>query len=274
MVNNKLRAMLKNNPNFVLKEELVEQDFARYYEKFKLWPFINISLRGGFSLPNYNVDATYSVLDGVDYEAPYNASLQTILGGSLEIFPIRNLSLNGELNYAKYDFSREVGTDQAWRLEYEEELDLWEFNLYLKKYFTIKGFDYQPYIFGGIYMTQMVEASGDIKLTYDAVDKLTNTTDNNDISTTSIDRLADRNEFNQGIMMGLGFNRKIQNFMVGMEGRYYTGANNIMSVRNRYRNQELVFNYYYVDNDVTVDKLELAIKIGYIFRYNIHKKKN
>ncbi len=273
-VNKGIVKLLKNNPNFKLREGLVQQDFVAYFNKFRVRPLLSIGVRFGIGIPQYKVTKKYSILDGVDYNAPYNWRVEGQFEISVEFSFINNLSLSSEAGYISYKYKRSITGVDSWNLDYTEKISYFEFPLYLKKYFEIKKLNYKPFLLTGLYFTRLQSAFADVELTYHSYDYLTNETDRNDISSTKIDRVDERTLNNYGVLFGLGLSHKIKNFIFSTDVRYSIGINNIMSVKNKYHNSELIYNYYYVDNDVKINKLDLSFSVHYVFNYVVKKLKD
>ncbi|MCH8331636.1 MAG: hypothetical protein IH946_09725 [Bacteroidetes bacterium] len=269
-----LRKMLNNNPNFKLKTELVEQDFKRYYDKFIVRPMFTVGLRGALSIPNYKTTKTYEILSTVDYTAPYEATVEYQVGGFAELYPFKDIAICADVNYSIYNYNRDVRTTEGWSLDYVEELSYFEFPVYLKKYIPIPNMDFSPYLYGGIYYSRLANSWVDVSLNYNSFDALTGEVDDNTIASTSVNRNDERVQFTNGILFGAGINKRVKNFMFSIDARYSIGNTNVMSIKNKYRNNELVYNYYYVDNDITIDKFELGVSVYYIFKYRVKKKRD
>ena len=266
------KKLLKNNPNYELKKDLVQPDFVRLYNSYRIRPLLTAGIKAGLNFPIFNVAKTYSVYDSVDYEAPYKSRTGYQFGVSGEVEPIRNIAVCADINYAAIKYERSIDGVKGWNLNYKEKMSEFEAAGYLKIYFTKKRL--KPYIIAGAYVSRLSDAVANVSLTYKTIDRLTLQLDEYSISQNNISQNNQRTIFNNGVLVGLGARYKISNILIGAEAYYSVGLTNLADGDRRYSNSDLLYNYYYVDNDFKVNKIMVSVTASYILKYSVKKKKN
>ena len=112
----------------------------------------------------------------------------------------------------------------------------------------------------------MLSASSDFSATYQP-DK-TNYSDN---GVNSNDR---RNNTDFGLLGGIGLNWKFDPaWQLFVEFRYTYGLTNIVNDGNRYSDQNLIFNYFYLDDDLKISNGLFTIGVVRNLNYKVIRQK-
>ena len=262
--------LLNNNPHYELKETDSHEDFDNLVNKFDVHPLFTIGITNSLFFPKFKTTKTYSILDNVDYNAPY-ATVNTILlyYPWVEYEFIKNLSVRADIiNLSiKYDRNFIRGTD--WNMIYHEDLSLIEVPLCLKKQFPI-GKNVIPYASAGIGYLRMYKANGNASITYTNEDVFTGDKTNY-LATESSDMLNMRNQNSYEWIAGAGIGYKFKNLGIFLDAKYSGGLNSLTNSAKRFNNTALTNNYFYIDNSVKLNKYELGISISYTVK-NLIKK--
>ncbi len=260
--------LMSTNPNFKPKEGAYQEDFYTRLNKISVRPMLSLGLHFGFNDAIYSNAKTYSVLEGVDYSAPYKSSPGYDVGGYVEFEFLNNISVNLGLDYSSLSYTRNLqGAVNNFSAMYNENLSYLSTPLYLKKYFGAKAM--KPFIILGMNYSMLRRAVADISVQYTATDPTTNESDHFSISGNSIDQRPLRTDAIYGIVVGAGCSRRIKNFMFHADGRYVIGMNYFTNSFNRLNNEELILKYYYIDNAVTINKIQVSVSVAYIFHYHV-----
>lgn len=268
----RMEELLKVNPNYEVKTEIVQQDFLKYLNKWKVRPRLSVGGRVGINIPTFNVKRTYTILNGVDYSAKYKGQLVFHGGVMFEYEFINNLSGVVEFIFSQYKYERTLTGNNNWQLKYDERINYFEVPVYIKKYFSFDNSKLEPYLLAGGIFQFPYSATADLNLAFNNFDVLTGTTDQNTLTSLDVDRENEREGFNADLAFGAGLSRKVKNVVFSFDLRYVLGLTNIMEVTNKYDNQDLIFNFYYIDNDVKASKFEFSVSVNYIFNYSIKKQ--
>jgi hypothetical protein len=271
-VDNALKHLLLVNANYRPIEGVYQQDFYSHFNKITVRPQFSAGAHFGLNVPVYSVAKTYSILNGVNYAAPYRSQpgFSSELYFGYEFYG--NISLTSGIDYSLFRYKRNLSSSLSdYTMEYNESLNYFSIPLYLKKYFgtTTK----KPYLLLGANYNVLQKAVADITAKYSEVDFFTGESDNFTNSLNGIDQKPIRTASFFGIIAGAGFSYKINNLLIQFDVRYTEGLNYFTNSENRLNNQTLIFQYYYVDNAVILNRIELLGSVSYIFRYDVKLRK-
>lgn len=271
-INKSLVKLLKVNANYKPKEGAYQEDFYTYFHKVTVRPALSVGFHFGLNVPVYTVAKTYSILNSVDYNAAYKSLPGYDLGGYAEYEFLKNLSVNLGCDFSSLQYKRSLsGTANKYNAEYNENLKYLSVPLYLKKYFGNKFT--KPYLLVGGSYSSLQKAIAEITVGYTAVDFLTNSSSNFAISKSNIDQKPMRTSVVYGAIFGAGCSHRIKNFLFHVDARYNMGLNYFTDSNKRLNNEVLTYSYYYVDNAVTINKIEVSGSIAYILQYHVNAKK-
>ncbi len=266
-----VKSMLENNPHYELKDGNNNEDFELLVKKFDVHPQFSIGVRNAALLPKLKSTKTFSILNNVDYSAPYTTAKTILIYNIWAEYEFhKGLSLNSEfidfsLNYNR-NFSR--GTD--WSMAYRENLSFIEVPLYLKKYFPI-GKNVMPYVDLGIGYLRMTKAAAGSSIAYINEDAYTGAKTNFAAGSENMDMLKMRNENNYEWIAGAGIGYKFKNLGLFIDARYCGGLMSLTNTSNRFENTALTNNYFYIDNAIKLNKFEIGISISYTLINSIKK---
>ena len=82
-----------------------------------------------------------------------------------------------------------------------------------------------------------------------------------------------RNKNRQGIILGAGVSYKMKNFLISADAGYRVDVGkHITNSDKRLKNNDLLFKYYYIDNDININRIDITLCVSYIFKYSIKSK--
>ena len=156
-------------------------------------------------------------------------------------------------------------------LNYSEVLKSFETSLYIKKYFFHKQF--KPFVYAGGYFSDLTKATADLELTYKLKDNITPDVDNYYLSQNNINVLNMRNTKRQGVISGIGISYKTKNILISADASYRMDiGTHLTNSTNRYKNEQLLYEFYYIDNDVNLSRVDVSLSVSYIFKYSVKSK--
>ncbi len=271
--NNLFVKLLNNDPNFKLKENLYQEDFYTYYSRIKIRPLFSAGLKLGVNYPHFSIKDIYSVSNANNYSSDYQPQLGYSYGAFAEYQFYDNLSVVTDNCFSKMSYNRTInGTDvNKSELNYSEVLKSFESALYVKKYLFHKQF--KPFVYLGGYFSDLTNANANLELTYKLKDKITPDVDNYDISKNNVDVLNMRNTKRQGVISGIGISYKTDNFVISADASYRLDiGKQFTNSANRYKNEQLLYEYYYIDNNVNLSRLDISLSVSYILKYSVKSK--
>lgn len=265
--------ILNNDPNFKLKENLYQEDFYSYYNRIKIRPMISGGLKLGMNIPRYSIKHLNTVYNSADYSLAYKPVVGYMYGMFAEYQFYDNISVLTEGCFSKMAYKRTIegSGNLGLLIHYSEALKCYEQTLNVKKYFLHKQF--RPFVYLGGYLSYLHTATADIELTYKLKDNITPDVDDYYLSKNNIDVLAMRNTKRGGLVVGSGISYKTKNILISADAAYRMDiGKHLTNSANKNKNEELLYKYYYIDNDVTLSRLDVSITVAYIFKYSVKSK--
>ncbi len=184
-----------------------------------------------------------------------------------------NISVMAEGSFSKMGYKRTIegSGNLGLSIKYAEVMKSFESSLICKKYFLHKQF--RPFVYLGGYMSNLNSAIADIELTYKLKDNITPDVDDYYLSKNNIDVLEMRNTKRGGIVSGGGISYKTKNILISADACYRLDiGNHLTNSNNKYKSEELLYKYYYIDNDVNLSRVDISVTVAYIFKYSVKSK--
>jgi len=269
---NALVQLLKVNANYKPNPGAYQEDFYTHLDRIQTRPKLSVGLNAGLNVPVYNNSQTYSVLNGLNYSAPYKSVPGFTTGLNFEYEFYTNLSLVTGLDFSLFNYKRNLSSSLSdYTIDYSESLNYLILPLYLKKQFGSKKL--KPYIILGGDFNFLQKATADITASYSEVDFLTGLSDNFTNSISNIDQKVMRTSTFGGLTAGAGASYRIKNLVFQVDIRYTAGMNYFTNSSDRFDNEQLIYHYYYIDNAVTLNRIEMTASVNYIFLYDVRVRK-
>ncbi|MDX2302550.1 MAG: porin family protein [Microscillaceae bacterium] len=282
-----MRIILRKNPDYDPRDNLPERKnkvFHKLYHDHRYWPTYYLGGKIGINSTFINVSNVYSVdQTNAGNEAKYSTSLSYRGALALEL-PIlkrdKRFYFAPELAFSinQYKFSDKLLDFAA--LELTETQTWLQTPLLLKYYFqredkrdkplssaeisanefikNIKN-SFQPFVEAGISLGYLLSTKADAART----DLLPNG-NSRKFESKSNNFGTQRKKLNYSLIVGGGF--KLKNlFKTGwdfyLEGRYEYGLPNLVNKEKRGENENLLYNYGYIDSDFSVNSIVLSLGI-------------
>jgi hypothetical protein len=269
-----VNVMLIKFPHYELREADNSEAYNRLVKKYKIHPEISIGIRNSADWIIYKPTKIYSVLDGLDYSAPYeHKGYGFMYYGWGEIEYDKDISINGELIYFWTKYDRNIKKAPGFNLNYWEINNFIEIPVYLKKYFHI-GKNILPYVTAGMGWLKMTQANGNADITYTKDDIITGKNADLNASIRNVNMGEMRNENTYEWIAGAGIGYKIKNLRLFLDARYYGGLNSFTNAAKRLSNTTLINDYFYVDNSVKLNQFEVGASISYTLTNKVKRIKH
>ncbi len=264
--------LLKSNPNYRLTDPDVVSRYNTAIKKYIVRPAFIVGIQGGFTLPFSHIQTVYSILDGADYTKKYTSQFGITTGLHFEWQFMPRLSICADPSFSRVSYKRTITGEREYNLQFSEVMSNYDGALILKYSFPVHRFLFS--VAGGYSMTSIRSASADVELSYTAYNSITGNYDPYRQASNKINLMADklRQTSISSPVIGLGTAYRIDNFIFSVDARYLYCKTNMVNPDQRYANAELVFDYYYIDNDFDINRLEIKGGISYILAYRISKK--
>ncbi|MCU0443420.1 MAG: PorT family protein [Microscillaceae bacterium] len=270
--------LLRIDPEYTFASAPIE--FKNFHDEFRVKPYLILGLKAGGNYSQIRALKTFSVDNASANNGTYKMLLGFQAGANLNVYLSRRLELGLEVLYRNLNF--QFNNDNLLgfvNLTYTENQTLLEVPLFLKFNF---GDNYNfgkdrrffknrlnPYIFLGGSLTNLLN----VESTANRRDQTGGESTPLSIEATNLDMSDLRRRLNYNAVGGLGIEYKRGRNILAFEVRYNYNLQNIVKTENRYNNNELIFKYGYVDNDMLLNNL--SFNIAYLHPlYKIREKKN
>jgi hypothetical protein len=259
--------LFKESPNYS-PGQLYQVDFYRLVKTVEVRPKFYGGISIGLNKPLFKVTQVYSIYDSTDYAAKYQSNYNYVYTGFLEWQFMKNVSINGAYSYSKMAYERNIlrnGID-SFALKYNELIYSNELGISIKKYFSNGRL--KPFVGLGANQSSVRQALAGADLNY--VTNIYGVNEKQNLTKNNIEVGDLKNTRRLGITSFVGLNYKINNLFLAIQLRYLNELNNFINENNRYNNVDLMYTYFYLDNDVILKRIDMSISVGYIFKYKIH----
>ncbi|WP_185154339.1 porin family protein [Fulvivirga sp. M361] len=251
-------ALLKFNPQFEINEGADPAELINLYGTFRTTPILSYGIKGGGNITLVEVLNSFGVhnLEGTDGEYQKDPGFQ--VGFSVEIPLTKKLTLNPEL-YLMGNFNTYVNNfgniDSLNRFIRKQEFTFSHLTASLPvtlQYRLIDNSKLNPYVFAG--------ASANYALS-STLNGQTNSS-NESFEGPTEDLMEQRFALNFNAILGGGIKLKVGKNQLLIEARFNYGILNQLDEDKRYANQELLFNYGYIHDDIKLHSI--ALSVGYL----------
>lgn len=240
--------IMKLSPNYEADKLKESPDVIQLFEKYKPSAFLSLIFYGGTNFSTLKASNTYSIVGNNDAEDLDNyknlSGFQLALGIEYKVY--KSLWLETAFQYRNTGYKIDIPNIEGRTVGYEEKLNYFDLPLNVKYYFLDGSI--QPFMATGLNFSFLNSALGN--LSRDEVSDI-------------VDRIAQRNSFYLGYNIGLGmqYKKKGLGFQLGLN--YLINPSNLNAEGTRYENLDLVFKYYYLDNDFRSNNFQVNLGISY-----------
>jgi hypothetical protein len=253
--------LLNKNPNYVVQTTVDPQPFVNILNKFEQSPRSVLGLYVGEYIPFINIDKSYSIWDAGDYSSKYNTEANLSFSLYYQYFLTKKLSISLEPEITRLKFSRKISTANMFDMSYSEKATILKipvsigYEIYKKGNFstTLSAGVYSSYNWGHQYnFSYQLPDAGVIDLTGEL---------NNQ-----------RNTNNYGYKAGLDFSYTKDRLRFSAKINYSSDFKLYNNSDKHYNDNNLLLDYYYIDDNIKITNLDIKIGIAYTFSYKIKHK--
>jgi tetratricopeptide (TPR) repeat protein len=258
---NAAEEMLQINPKYEPSKVKDPVELIKLLREITIIPkfTFGLAMSIGGNIAFVNVRGSYN---GAEYTKDYTSkgSWQVGLTSGYNWNEIISLQSGIVASSSKYNVDYSVGN---WQMHLEEQLIYLKVPLYarFKTKEEIKGFRFFSDVGG--YIGFLSAASADIsrknEVTMDSKVEL------------DLDAKQRRNKLEYGLLAGVGTTKKVGPVNLALDIRYYLSYANITNQGNRYNNSNLLYGYYYIDDDLRLNNLAISLSVIYSVNYKVIK---
>jgi opacity protein-like surface antigen len=245
-------AIMKIDPNYEADKVQDPTEVILLFKKYKPSEELKIRFSGGPNFSQVTASEVYPVTSTADESdlSNYESKTGYQFALTLEKRLYKALWLQGGLGYRNVSYSNTLTNIENRSINYSEKLGYLDVPLMAKYYFREDRFT--PYAQAGVAFSFLNSALGE--LSRDNVSDL-------------VDRKNQRNTFNIGYVIGGGASYRIKNLSFQAGVNYMYAPANLPKEGTRYDNVDLVFKYYYLDNDFAMNNWQIDLGITYNLVY-------
>jgi hypothetical protein len=255
--------LLKLEPEYEINQAVDPSEFIGLFDNYRTLPVYSLGVFGGLNYSNINVTELYGVHNISNAAYEYNSSgMGYQLGARLNRFLVKGLEFCLEFSLAQSNYEYIDSAMSFSFVSFDEKQTRLDLPLSFTYQFEINKIE--PYIRLGFSNSYLLNAFGT------AMRKYTDDS-HRDITGSDIGLSDFRNKYNAGLIAGIGAKYKVKRGHVFFEARYLYGLLNQTNESNRYTNPELIYKYFYIDDDFTLNNY--IFSVGYMYSFYKPKKK-
>ena len=258
-----MEKLLKIEPEYIVNEAVDPIEFINLLNSFQTNPIYTFGITGGLNFSQIRVYETFGTSDIVNSPGLYSSGgvgyqVNVTIGRHI----ISGLSINLDIFFSgkKFEYTNTADA-QYYSLSVKENQTWMGFPLTLT-YDFLQSKKISPYKQIGAAYSLLLSAKSAVIRTYD---------DNSSADVTGADVNVKplRNSGNFWLSGGLGVKYRVKKGMFLVNFTYLRGMQNMVDKAERYSNEELVYKYYHIDDDFTMDNY--MISVGFL--YSIYQPK-
>ncbi|MBK7762119.1 MAG: PorT family protein [Bacteroidetes bacterium] len=250
--------IMKIDPNYKPDKFKDDPKLSALFEKYKPAPMFLFGLSVGYNQSFVSAEKTYSIVHNDDESqyASYKNKGGFQIGVQFEGRAYKNLWAELGLRYRQSNYEHRLDSVEQTTVNYSEKMSYFDLPLSVKYYIPIKRL--YPYVQAGACFSFLTNA----------------------LSTTTRDDLKDivnrtdyRNSFMLGYFGGAGLAYRLKGFQAFVDFRYTAYSDLVNKEGTRYDDLTNVFKYYYIDDDFTMNNMQVNFGVNYTLMYKNKKVK-
>lgn len=241
-------AIMRINPNYKADRLRDPDEMIALFDKYKPKAMLRVGVFGGINSSFAEASATYSIVteDDTPDLANYESETGFQIGVNAEYRLWKELWVSTGLAFRRTSYSNSIPDVEDRTIFYREDLNYFDVPLGLNYYFTQSNL--KPYLSLGGQVSFLTSAVGELS--------------RDDISDL-VDRNVQREEIMFGFFGGAGVSYQNGNLAFRLGVNYTLYPQDVNKEGTRYENLESIFRYYYLDNDFTLDLLQINAGVTY-----------
>jgi len=251
-----MRTLLNFENEYALQSSDSVGEFADLFNTYRTNPVYGVSASFGYITPMVMPLKNFGTGNLLENNYKYSpTSLSFHIGGSFLVFLKRNMCFDFGLHYTMLNYTNQVNLNQMMNVSFAETQHLLTIPILFKYSSSYKKI--RPFFSVGVSLNKMMSSSADIVRHF-------NGAVSPDVTGPPVDITNARASYVYGAQVGLGVDYKIKHALIGVELRYQYALNSVVTSNSRYANPDLIYRYYYVDNDFKIDYFSITFRYTYL----------
>tara|TARA_B100000524_G_scaffold342952_1_gene238528 strand:+ start:2260 stop:3357 length:1098 start_codon:yes stop_codon:yes gene_type:complete len=273
------KKLFENNKYFKPKEEIIEEDFILHLNNHFALPKLDLSIGFGARLTFVERLKSYALYEKFDYlNSNYKSEAETSFGLSLGYMPSNNHRITLSTGVQRMSSERTFsGFEPIYNVLFEEEIKALSLGLNYNYQFNINHrFTISPLI--GYQINHFTDIENSITISaplyesneflrprFDAFGNI----EALNIQKKGMNRTSTRISFDHYLEFGIDLCYRINRFSLFFNSSFQYGFNNFIIPASRYENHQLIYEFYYVDEDYKLHFLTMQAGLRYNLKYII-----
>ena len=256
--------LLKLEPEFKVNETIDPAEFVNLYHTYKTLPIYSIGISAGVNISNIILSETFGVHNTDNQSFSYKSSgLGYQFGLNITRYITTNLQVGLGVNIVQNSFEY---TDTIFSFSYVSFIEKQtRIDLPVSAIYSFGKKTFRPFVTVGANVNFIISASSTAIRSY--IDN-----SHKDVTGSDIDLKEYRRSVNFSVFGGIGAKYMIRRGYLFFEAKYLYGLLNQVNTDTRYTNPELIYKYYYLDNNFKLNNLMFSV--GYMYSIYKPKKRN
>lgn len=255
--------LLRLEPEYEVNRSIEEPEFITLFDSFQTSPLWSYGLYGGVNFADISTVEEYGVNNlNMESGLKNSSGLSYQFGIRYSRFLLKKIDLIIGLQFAQNKYKTVKSQFDFSVVNYEERQT--RVSMPVTVSYDLNNKKIKPFIRAGFSVGYLINSKATVIRSY---------SDNShaEIKGSDVALLKFRNPVNLWAVAGAGLKYKVKRGSIVLDLKYNIGLFNQVKTKSRYDNSELVYKYYYIDNDFRINNL--AISVGYVFLFYKPEKK-
>lgn len=254
--------MLEINPTYKPSTLKDPTELIRLIRSIKVIPKFSMGMAATFggnsTLPNIT-----ETFNGANYTKSYSSEASWQLGVMLGYTLNEIISLHSGL-FASSKIYTIAYKSGDWEINTKEKMSYLDLPLFAR--FATKPIKNVSFFAdAGAYIGTLLSSQSDFKR-YNSVTLET-------ASSVNLNSESRRTNWEYGLLYGMGAMYNFGQVCLALDVKYYLSYANITNTTNRYKNENLFYNYYFIEDNIRLDNLAVSLSLIYNVNYKVLKNK-
>lgn len=254
--------LLYYDPEYEANRSIEEPEFLYLFDSFQTSPLWAYGFYMGVNFSNILTTEEYGVNN---LNAPSllksTSAMSYHFGIKYNRFLMKKAELNIGLQFAQNKYKNTKTEYDFTNISFEETQT--RLSLPLTISYDLNSNKIKPFIRAGISFGYLLDSKAKVIRSYTDASHA-------EIKGTDVELKKFRNPFNIWAIVGGGLKYKVKRGNIFLDLKYNIGVFNQVKADERYNNTELIYKYYYIDNNFKINNL--SISLGYMYLFYKPKK--
>lgn len=231
-------------------------EFADLYNSYITSPKYGFSFTGGYIKPMVTALKNFGTNNLLENNYQYSSnSISFDVGLYLTYYHNKYISFDAGLLFCGLNYKNKVNLNDVMNLDFAETQYLLSLPFAVRYSYPLKKL--KPFVFAGFSFSKLLSSSAEVVRHF-------NGTISPDVTGPIVNITNARAGYVYGLNLGVGFEYKLKHALFGFQLRYSYALNSAVTPDSRYANPDLIYKYYYVDNDFKIDFLSVSLRYTYL----------